>query len=570
MSIEVFLETVRHAGPLLILAMIILCGVAFGELARLIRIPSITGQIVAGILLGKSGFDLFAEESLHGLAPLTNFALGLIAVTVGAHLNIKRLRNAGRRLFLLLLTESTITPSVVFLSLWMLADVPTSEALLYATVAIATAPATTVALVRETRSKGVFVKTLIAAVALNNMACLVLFEVVRSVTGSWNLGGSDAAINWQAPVGQLLAAVAIGGAVAIAMDLINRFVVHKERLATAAVAALVLTSGLAATFDVSPILACLFLGIIQTNITPSRSQLVDSTFADFEPAILTVFFTLAGMHMSLEHAATAGVVSGLLFGSRIAGKVLAANLAMRFANATDRVRKNLGLALIPQAGVAVGLVVVLQADPAFSGLADQFAAVVLTVVTFNEILGPLLTRYSLERAGEIGRDRMRLIDFLQEENIAVGFQAETKTQAIEKLVDLLISSHDMRGVDKQTLLDSVLAREAEASTCLGGGLSVPHGILPNLLPMVGVMALSREGLHFDTPDGRPVHCMVLLGTANDERDRHLQVLATLASNVGTDHAFQEQLFNANSPAHAYEILHGDESEAFNFFLDDES
>ncbi|MDE0909524.1 MAG: cation:proton antiporter [Myxococcota bacterium] len=570
MSIEVFLETVRHAGPLLILAMIILCGVAFGELARLIRIPSITGQIVAGILLGKSGFDLFAEESLHGLAPLTNFALGLIAVTVGAHLNIKRLRNAGRRLFLLLLTESTITPSVVFLSLWMLADVPTSEALLYATVAIATAPATTVALVRETRSKGVFVKTLIAAVALNNMACLVLFEVVRSVTGSWSLGGSDAAINWQAPVGQLLAAVAIGGAVAIAMDLINRFVVHKERLATAAVAALVLTSGLAATFDVSPILACLFLGIIQTNITPSRSQLVDSTFADFEPAILTVFFTLAGMHMSLEHAATAGVVSGLLFGSRIAGKVLAANLAMRFANATDRVRKNLGLALIPQAGVAVGLVVVLQADPAFSGLADQFAAVVLTVVTFNEILGPLLTRYSLERAGEIGRDRMRLIDFLQEENIAVGFQAETKTQAIEKLVDLLISSHDMRGVDKQTLLDSVLAREAEASTCLGGGLSVPHGILPNLLPMVGVMALSREGLHFDTPDGRPVHCMVLLGTANDERDRHLQVLATLASNVGTDHAFQEQLFNANSPAHAYEILHGDESEAFNFFLDDES
>ena len=570
MSIEVFFETVRHAGPLLILAMIILCGVAFGELARLIRIPSITGQIVAGILLGKSGFDLFAEESLHGLAPLTNFALGLIAVTVGAHLNIKRLRNAGRRLFLLLLTESTITPSVVFLSLWMLADVPTSEALLYATVAIATAPATTVALVRETRSKGVFVKTLIAAVALNNMACLVLFEIVRSVTGSWSLGGSDAAVNWQAPVGQLLAAVAIGGAVAIAMDLINRFVVHKERLATAAVAALVLTSGLAATFDVSPILACLFLGIIQTNIAPSRSQLVDSTFADFEPAILTVFFTLAGMHMSLEHAATAGVVAGLLFGSRIAGKVLAANLAMRFANATDRVRKNLGLALIPQAGVAVGLVVVLQADPAFSGLADQFAAVVLTVVTINEILGPLLTRYSLERAGEIGRDRMRLIDFLQEENIAVGFQAETKTQAIEKLVDLLIRSHDMRGVDKQTLLDSVLAREAEASTCLGGGLSVPHGILPNSLPMVGVMALSREGLHFDTPDGRPVHCMVLLGTANEERDRHLQVLASLASNVGTDHAFQEQLFNANSPAHAYEILHGDESEAFNFFLDDES
>lgn len=570
MTIEVFFETLRHAGPLLILALIILCGVAFGELARAMRIPSITGQIVAGILLGKSGFDLFAEESLHGLAPLTNFALGLIAVTVGAHLNIKRLRNAGRRLFLLLLTEATITPFVVFLSLWLLAGVTPSESLLFATVAIATAPATTIALVRETRSKGVFVKTLIAAVALNNMACLMLFEVVRSVIGGWNVGGDTISINWQATAGQLLAAVAIGGTIALAMDLINRFVVHKERLATAAVAALVLTSGLATTFNISPLLACLFLGIIQTNITPSRSQLVDSTFADFEPAILTVFFTLAGMHMSIEHAATAGVVAGLLFASRIVGKMLAANLAMRFANATQRVRDNLGLALIPQAGVAVGLVVVLQGDPAFAGLADQFAAVVLTVVTFNEIVGPLLTRYALDRAGEVDRDRLRLIDFLQEENIAVDFHAKSKTRAIEKLVDLLISSHEMRGVDKQELLASVLAREEEASTCLGGGLSVPHGILPDSLPMVGVMALSREGLHFDTPDGRPVHCMVLLGTANDERDRHLQVLASLASNVGTDIAFQEQLFNAHSPAHAYEILHGDESEDFNYFLDDES
>jgi mannitol/fructose-specific phosphotransferase system IIA component (Ntr-type) len=114
----------------------------------------------------------------------------------------------------------------------------------------------------------------------------------------------------------------------------------------------------------------------------------------------------------------------------------------------------------------------------------------------------------------------------------------------------------------------VLAREAEASTCLGGGLAVPHGILPDSLPMVGVMAISRAGLHFDSPDGRPIHCMVLLGTSNEERERHLQVLAALASNVGTDLAFQEQLFNAKSPAHACEILHGEESEDFNYFLDD--
>ena len=85
--------------------------------------------------------------------------------------------------------------------------------------------------------------------------------------------------------------------------------------------------------------------------------------------------------------------------------------------------------------------------------------------------------------------------------------------------------------------------------------------------MAGVMALSRRGLDLDTPDGKPVHCMVLLGTSPEERDRHLQVLATLARTVGLGLDFQDQLFNATSPAHASELLHGDESEDFNYFLE---
>jgi PTS system fructose-specific IIC component len=86
--------------------------------------------------------------------------------------------------------------------------------------------------------------------------------------------------------------------------------------------------------------------------------------------------------------------------------------------------------------------------------------------------------------------------------------------------------------------------------------------------MAGVIALSRRGLDFETPDGHPVHCMVLLGTAPEERDRHLQVLAALARTVGSDRAFQEQLFDSVSPAHAYELLHGEESEDFNYFMDE--
>jgi mannitol/fructose-specific phosphotransferase system IIA component (Ntr-type) len=333
--------------------------------------------------------------------------------------------------------------------------------------------------------------------------------------------------------------------------------------------ALMLATGLASSLEVSPLLACLFLGLVQTNLTRTRDQLVDSVFANFEPAILAVFFTLAGMHLSFEHIGLAGLLALIYFLGRFVGKLAAATFAMRLAQSTPTVRRNLGIALIPQAGVAVGLVLIIQEDPAFQEVAGVFSAIVLSVVIVNEIVGPILTRLALVRSGEAGRDRPHLIDFLQEENIVTNFHARTKERAIEKLVDLMIASHRVEAMDRESLLASVLERENQASTCLGGGLSVPHCILPEGTAMVGVMGLSQRGLDLETPDGHPVHCMVLLGTAPEERDRHLQVLASLARTVGIDPAFQEALFNSDSAAHACEILHGEESEDFNYFLEEE-
>jgi Kef-type K+ transport system membrane component KefB/mannitol/fructose-specific phosphotransferase system IIA component (Ntr-type) len=561
-------QALDSASPLLVLAVVIGVGIGFGTLSRRVGLPSITGQILGGILLGSAGLGLFDEDSLRGLQPITHLALGLIAVTVGAHLNVRRLRNAGRRLSVLLISEATITPLIVYVALRYVGGTTFEVALLLATVSIATAPATIVTLVRETRSKGVFVKTLLAAVALNNVACIVLFEFARSLVSEVGPQGFqlEALLD---PLGQVALAVVVGFAIALVMEAIARASVRPDHLATAAVLALMLACGLADAIGVSPLLTCLVLGFVQTNIARERSHLAESVFADFEPAILAVFFTLGGMHMSLEHALLASLAAALLFTARLAGKLVAAQVAMRLAGATDRVRRNLGLALTPQAGVAVGLVLLIQEDPGFADIAGLFSAVVLTVVTLNEIVGPILTRRALVNAGEAGKDRTRLIDFLQEEHIATRFAAEHKEEAIEKLVDLLLRTHTLPGVSRDDLLNSVLERESQGSTCFGGGLAVPHGILPDGTPMVGVMALSQDGLDFETPDGRPVHCMVLLGTSMDERERHLQVLASLARTVGSDVAFQDQLFNADTPAHACEVLHGEESEDFNYFLDDE-
>ena len=560
------------ADPLLTLAAILVAGISFGWVAQRLRLPSVSGQILAGVLLGPSALALFDEASVAGLQPLTHFALALIGVTVGAHLNVRRLRNAGRRLFWLLIAEATITPLVVAAAILGLTDAPLSLGVLLAALAVSTAPATIVALVRETRSRGVFVKTLIAAVAINNMACIFLFELARTAGRMALFEGSLVSV----PLDRVLLdstlqlgqAVVVGAGLAVLTHLATLRVLNPDRLATVSVISLLLTFGLASYAEVSPLLACMVLGVVQSNLTPDRDRLVDSVFANFEPVILCVFFTLAGFHLSFDQALRVGAIALLFVAARTAGKLVSAGVAMRLAGATERVRRNLGWALVPQAGVAVGLVILIQDDPAFAAFQELFTAVVLTAVTVAEIVGPLTTRMALGRSGEIGRDRPRLVDFLQEENIVTELRGDSLESVIEQLVDRLIRSHHLVGIERDALLRSVLEREAQISTCLGQGLAVPHGDLPEGLPMVGVMGLSRAGLPLPTPDGHPLHCVVLLATPVGERDRHLEVLAALARTLGADPAVQQQLYNAKSPAHAYEILHGEETEDFNYFLDD--
>jgi mannitol/fructose-specific phosphotransferase system IIA component (Ntr-type)/Kef-type K+ transport system membrane component KefB len=444
--------------------------------------------------------------------------------------------------------------------------------ILFGTLAISTAPATIVTLVREARARGVFVKTLLGAVALNNMACIVLFEVARVFARAglepgqgleWKLGVAR-------PTLQVLEAVAIGGGAAILVNLVQRILVRQDQVATLSIMTILLTVGVADYLDVSPLLACLFLGLVQTNTNPDREKVIDRVFLNFEPAILAVFFTLAGMHLDFDYALQAGSVAAAVLAARALGKIASVRVAMKLAGATDKVRRYLGPALLPQAGVAIGLVILVQEDPAFSDHTDLvglFVAVGLTMVTVNEIVGPIFTRRALALSGEAGMDRSRLFDFIQEENIVIGLRAQTKPEAIERLVDVMIASHHLEGVDRRALLRSVLDREEQVSTCLGGGLAVPHGTLPDGRgEMVGVMGLSQQGLSFKTPDGRPVHCMVLLATSKKGRDRHLQVLAALARTIGSDAELQTRLFSAESAAHAYEILHGERAESFNTFL----
>jgi Kef-type K+ transport system membrane component KefB len=368
------------AGPLLILAVVLVIGTALGWLAQRLRLPGITGQIVAGVAIGAAGLHLFEEVDIGELQPLTHFALALVGVTVGAHLNLRRLRNAWRRLALLLLFESLVTPIAVALAVAWLPGADPRLTLLLAPLAISTAPATVVALVRESRARGVFVKTLIAAVAINNIMCIVLFEFARyaarlGVVDPGPGGGlGEFASSLAEPASQLVLTMGLGAAAAVATHLATLRVVRPDRLTTVSLISLLLTYGAASYLQLSPLLACMTLGAVQTNVSPSRDMIVDSVFHNFEPVILCIFFTLAGMHLSFEHAAQYGLVATAFLAARALGKYVASDLSLRLAGATDTLRRSLRIGLLPQAGVAIGLVILIQDDPGFSDIQELFAA----------------------------------------------------------------------------------------------------------------------------------------------------------------------------------------------------
>ncbi len=554
--------------PLFVLATVLLAGLTAGGIAKKLRLPSMTGQILVGVLIGRAGLGFFDPHMVGSLQPITEFALGMIALTVGAHLHFRRLRNAGRRLLILLLAEIIFVPLFVYSGIELVSEQHWSIAALMAAISLATAPATTVALVQETRSKGVFVKTLIAAVALNNIACVCLFESVHAaVQISLDPNAPHTMIDlWIRPLRQLATSGGLGIALGILFNSVTPLTVRWNRLSIASLIMILLTWGAASALNISPLLACMFLGVTLVNINPRNEHLTGEPFEQFEPAILAAFFTIAGMDLDFEYLKPAGLLALFAVLGRFTGKNVSTFVAMTLAGATERVRRFLGLALLPQAGIAIGLILIIQQDPTLKEISDLFLALGLTVVTISEIIGPITTRAALTWSGETGKDRARLIDFLHEENIVTDFYAETKEETITKLTDLLIRSNHLK-VDHDRLLQNILNREKEMSTCVGYGLSIPHGTLEEGDEIHGVMALSRKGLPFQTPDGRPIHCVVLLATPESQRDHHLEVLAAIARAVTTNLTIQHELFNAASPAHAYELLHAEEAEDFNYFLE---
>lgn len=552
------------SDPLLILGIVLIAGSAGGWVAERLRSPAITGNIVAGIALGYTVFK--GIDVVGALQPLSTFAIGLIAVSAGGHFSYRRIHNSLKRILFIAFFEVAVAVTLVMIGL-LAAGATWPVALLLSCLAAGTAPATTVALIRENRAKGPFVKTLLAVVSVNSSICILLFAFGQSLLAGYY--ASDA-ISFGLIEGVRQTAWQLTGSVSLAVLLgfisTRLFAHNRFHDFSTMIVTILLAVGLSIQFNCSPLLTCLLYGAYLGN-SSQESERQLRTLDPIELLLYVCFFTLAGVSLHFDLLAQAGVLCLVYVAARAGGKAIGAILGAVLSGSSRRIITSIPLGLIPQAGVALGLVVVLQGDSRIAPeISSLVGTIVLAAVAINEIIGPFATRSALRRAKEAGLDRPRLVEFLQEEFIEVNMVASDKLDALTKLTNLYARTHRVNKADRDAILRTVTKREDQGTTAVGYGTAIPHGRVDSGHAIQGVLGIFPDGVEFEAPDGLPVQLIALIVTPVEHEQRHLEVLASLTSMISNER-IRTRLIAAVDANDAWEVIESKESRSYNYFLE---
>lgn len=395
-------------------ALLLAAGILMAKICQRFRLPSVTGYILAGVFLGPSGFNIINSHSIgSNLDHFTNIALMLISFGIGEHVELKKLHEQIRTVVWIAACEALgafiFVFSAVFLTIyltgvevagWQLQNY-IALSLLLAAVGLATAPAATLLVTRELKASGPFTASLLAIVAIDNGLAIMIFgfviAFVQQITGqSGESFFTFVLFNGFASIGKSLL---LGMLTGMLLDLVLRNFKSKEEMLTGGLALLLLCSELATYLNLSSLLAGMAAGFILVN-RAERDVRIFRALNSFEPPIYVIFFTLAGTHLDVRALGAAGILGAIYFVARISGKINGVALGAQIAGAPKVVGRYLGFGLVPQAGVAIGLIFLVANDPSLSEYSDMITPVVLAGVFLSELLGPLTVRFAVTRAGE--------------------------------------------------------------------------------------------------------------------------------------------------------------------------
>lgn len=394
-------ETSSVAMIIISIALMLLCGFLMTRVTKKLRLPNVTAYIVTGILIGPFCLDLIPREIIDGSEFLADIALAFIAFSTGEFFKLSKLKKSAGKVIVITLAEALAASVCVFILTFWILGLNLAFSIVLAALASATAPASTMMTIKQTGAKGDFVDTLLQVVAYDDIVALLAYSIAISVAVTSMTGEKLSFLNIIVPIVKNLAVLLLGGLFGLLMKLL----IHRKRSTDnrliIAVALLFAFCGVCAAIDVSPLLGCMSMGTVYINVADDDKLFKQLNY--FSPPILLLFFVRSGLSFDLSalvnQSGAIGGVSLLLIGVlyfivRIFGKYIGAFLGCLCVKKPRETRNYLGLALIPQAGVAIGLSA-LGARTLGGEVGNALETIILASSVLYELIGPASAKLSL-------------------------------------------------------------------------------------------------------------------------------------------------------------------------------
>ena len=400
-----FYDKLQKQSPVAVIiiaiAIMLLCGFLMTRITKKLKLPNVTAYIVTGILIGPFCLNLIPQTIITGTEFLADIALAFIAFSTGEFFKFSKLKNNAGKVVIITLAEALTASLFVFILTFWILRLNLAFSIVLAALASATAPASTMMTIRQTQAKGDFVDTLLQVVAYDDIVALLAYSIAISVAVSSSTGAALGIWDIILPILKNLGVLALGGVFGLLMKLLIQKKRSTDNRLIIAIALLFAFCGICAAMDVSPLLGCMSMGTVYINVTDDDKLFKQLNY--FSPPILLLFFVRSGLSFDLNalikpSGAIGGVpllfIGVLYFIVRILGKYAGAFFGCLSVKKPKETRNYFGLALIPQAGVAIGLAAI-GARTLGGESGNALQTVILASSVLYELIGPACAKLSL-------------------------------------------------------------------------------------------------------------------------------------------------------------------------------
>lgn len=385
------------------LGLILLFALLAGHLVKYVRVPEVTGYIFAGIIVGPSVLGFISHDNLTALAIFSEVALGLILFSIGSVFEFRRFREAGLGVIQITVIESLFA-AVLVTSAMLLMGQSWQVAFLLGAISVETAAASTLMVIRECNAEGPVSNTLLGIIGINNIFALACFSLVAAMIDfnvALNADQGDLLLTIYQSVfpliWQLIGSVALGFLIGVLLALWAPHIEEQGEVLILMTGCVLLCVGTAMILELSGMIASLAVGATMVNLS-ARSRRMFNAVSRTDPPFFAIFFVIAGADLNVSLLTRIGVAGMVYVIVRMAGKFIGARIGSARVGLDENVQKLLGFGLFSQAGLAIGLTIVVNRR--FPQFAEEVVTLVLAAVVIYELIGPVSAKIALTRSGE--------------------------------------------------------------------------------------------------------------------------------------------------------------------------